>query len=224
MLLIPGLLNDADLWADQLEALGDLAASSVLDITQGERLEEIASDLLRDAPERFALAGFSLGGYVALEIARQAPERIERLALLDTCIKPDSSERAAQRREMNRIALSPGTFHGFGERLLDTYLHPTNRSNAEIVERIRGMTQRLGPEIFVRQNSLERKDGTTILAALKCPVLVICGDSDRLTPLADHLEMVTIAQDAHLVVIHQSGHMTPLEQPGEVTRALRRWM
>ncbi|MFG1270719.1 alpha/beta fold hydrolase [Xanthobacter versatilis] len=224
LILIPGLLNDADLWRDQIVALADLADCHVADITQGETLRGLAQAVLAKAPARFALAGFSLGGFVAQEMVRIAPERIERLALIDTSIHADVPEREEQRRALNRAALAPGKFHGFGDRLLATYLDPAHIADEAIVERIRGMTERLGPEVFVRQNSMARVDGTHVLRTLACPLLVMCGENDRLTPLADHEEMAALAPDARLVVVPDSGHMTPIENPRVVNEALRAWL
>ena len=224
LILIPGLLNDAELWRDQREGLSDIAECRVADITQGETLHALAAQILSWAPPSFALAGFSLGGYVAQEIARIAPERIERLALLDTSIRADSDERAAMRRRLNQAATAPGRFHGFGDGLLKTYLHPSHLEDKRIVERIRGMTERLGTDVFVRQNDLDRKDGEATLRMLQCPVLILCGEQDSLTPLADHHDMTLVARNSTLVVVPHSGHMTPIEQPALVTQALREWM
>ncbi|MET0530501.1 MAG: alpha/beta hydrolase [Microvirga sp.] len=224
LILIPGLLNDSDLWRDQVAELSKIATCRVADITKGESLRELAEGVLADAPERFALAGFSLGGYVAQEVARIAPDRITRLALLDTSSRPDTTERLASRRALNKAALAPGRFHGFGDRLLATYLDPSHIADERIVARIRAMTERLGPETFVRQNGIERKDGADVLHSLTCPVLLLCGENDRVTPLADHREMARLVPQAKLVIVRGSGHMTPLENPGVVTEALRDWL
>lgn len=224
LILIPGLLNDADLWRDQVLSLSGIATCQVADITKGTTLRELAEGVLADAPKRFALAGFSLGGYVAQEVARIAPERITRLALLDTSIRPDTPERLAGRRALSQAARAPGKFHGFGDRLLATYLDPSHVADERIVSRIRAMTERLGAETFVRQNSVERKDGAEVLRSLTCPILILCGENDRVTPLAGHYEMARLAPQAKMVVIACSGHMTPLENPEAVTQALREWL
>ena len=160
LVLLPGLLNDADLWRDQIAALTDIAQCQVANITRGETLDQLARSVLAEAPSAFALAGFSLGGFVAQEILRLAPERVTRLALLDTSIRADSPDRAATRHALDRVARMPGRFHGFGDRLIATYLDPSHLDDEDIVARVRGMTERLGPEVFVRQNNVERKDGT----------------------------------------------------------------
>lgn len=224
LLLIPGQLNDAELWRDQIAGLGERADCIVPDITGGGDLESLAQAVLAEAPERFSLAGFSLGGYVAVEMARQAPQRIERLALLDTAIVPDSPARGRSRRQLEDLAALPGRFHGFGNQLLRSYLAAGNLGNAAIVARIRDMTERLGSEVFVRQSRIPRKDGSEVLAALACPVLILCGEEDAITPLADHVAMAALVPQASFVAVPGSGHMTPIEQPEAVTRALRDWL
>jgi pimeloyl-ACP methyl ester carboxylesterase len=224
LILISGLLNDADLWRDTISELSDVATCHVVDITQGETLGELARSVLAEAAPRFSLVGFSLGGYVAQEIARLAPERIIRLALLDTSFRADTPERTAIRRALDKAARLPGKFHGFGERLLKTYLDPSHLTDSDIVARIRAMTERLGPETFVRQNNIERKDGADVLCSLACPILILCGENDALTPLADHQEMAALAPHVDLVIVPKSGHLTPLEAPQAVAQALRTWL
>jgi len=224
LLLLPGLLNDGNLWRDQMAALSDVADCRVCDLTRGETLEDLAEGVLDGAPATFALAGFSLGGYVAQEVVRRAPGRVTRLALFDTSIRADDPARAASRRALDRAARSPGRFHGFGDRLLATYLDPSSLGDEGIVARIRGMTRRLGPDVFVRQNNVERRDGTDVLARLTCPLLVLCGENDVLTPPALHREMAELVPGATLTIVPGCGHMTPIEDPGAVSAAMRRWL
>ncbi|MBB2758478.1 UNVERIFIED_ORG: pimeloyl-ACP methyl ester carboxylesterase [Xanthomonas campestris] len=224
LLLLPGLLNDAQLWQAQRVALAELADYVVGDITQGESMRALATQLLAQMPPRFALAGFSLGGYVAQEILRIAPERVERLALLDTSARADSPERAAQRRAQEASVRGASAFHGFGERLLRHYVHPSRWQDEALLERVRGMTQRLGVEVFLRQNRLEREDGRALLRAYAGPLLVLCGQDDAITPPALHEEMAALAVQARLVQVPACGHLSPLEQPQAVSDALRQWL
>jgi pimeloyl-ACP methyl ester carboxylesterase len=224
LILLPGLLCDADLWRDQIADLSDLADCHVADLTRGETLSELAETVLAEAAPTFALAGFSLGGYVAQEIARQAPDRIERLALIDTSIRPDSPERAAARRSLIATARLPGQFKGITDRMLPTYVHPSRLSDSDLIGRIRAMNERLGRDVFIRQNTLDRPDGEVALRSLACPVLITCGKQDALTPLSDHQEMAAMLPHAQLVIIEESGHMTPMERPHAVTGALRQWL
>lgn len=224
LVLLPGLLNDADLWRDQIEALSDIVECQVGDITRGGSLEELAERVLAEAPSSFVLSGFSLGGYVAQGILRRA-EPVSKVAFLDTSVHPDSPERAATSQALNRAAQAPGRFQGFGDRLLATYLDPAHLSDESIVSRIRAMTEGLGPEVFVRQNNVERKDGPDLIAGLACPVLVVCGENDALTHVSEHHCMAALAPEAVLVIAPgTSGHMTPIEAPHAVSEALRTWL
>lgn len=224
LVLLPGLLCDAELWRDQIAALGDEADVWCADLTQGETLEALAQGVLDRAGPRFALAAFSLGGYVAQVIARRAPERVERLALLDTSAKPDSPARAAERVALSRAAEAPGAFRGITDRLLARFVHPARLADAALSDRIGAMTRRLGREVFLRQNAMARPDGTAALAALDGPLLILCGADDAITPAADHRALAAELPRAHLVVVPDCGHMAPMEAPDAVTRALRAWL
>ncbi|ANG98700.1 hypothetical protein A8A54_19005 [Brucella pseudogrignonensis] len=205
LILIPGLLNDAELFRDQLTGLADIARPVVADITRGGTLAELARDVL-------ALAGFSLGGIVAQEILRQFPNRVSHLALMDTTFLPDAPGRAAERQRLIAMARNPGKFHGLGEKLLEAYLAPQSLSNATMARRVRGMTKQLGPEVFIRQSLIEHPDSRPDLRHIACPTLVLCGAHDALTPVALHRDMA---------VVPDAGHLTPIEQPEAVNAALR---
>ena len=224
LLLLPGLLNDAELWRDQISGLADAARCRVADLTRGESLRELAEQVLADAEPTFALAGFSMGGYVAQEIARIAPQRIERLALIDTAIRADTPERAAQRRAVNAAASHEGAFLGVADRLMASYVDPSHLGDKDLTGRIQAMTQRLGREVFLRQNGLPREDGAASLRALRCPIVIICGEHDAITPLAGQHEMAHAIGCSHLLVIPNAGHMTPMEAPEAVNAGLRRWL
>ena len=221
LILIPGLLNDAELFRDQLTGLADVARPVVADITRGQTLAELARDVLALAEDRFALAGFSLGGIVAQEIMRIAPGRVSHLALMDTTMLPDGPDRAAERQRLVALARNPGKFHGFGEKLLETYLAPQNLTDTAMTARVRGMTERLGPEVFIRQSLIDRPDSRADLRRIPCPTLVLCGAHDALTPPGLHRDMAVEIPDARLVIIPDAGHLTPIEQPGAVNAALR---
>jgi pimeloyl-ACP methyl ester carboxylesterase len=224
LLLLPGFLCDEDLWRDQLTGLADVADGRVADLGHGDSIAALARQVLATAPPRFALAGFSFGGYVAQEIARQAPQRIERLALLDTSFHADTPERIAQRRAANKSVSLPGEFLGMTEQLLPSFIAAERLHDVALVQRINAMTLRQGREVFVRQNAMRREDGAAMLRGLACPVLVLCGRHDVLTPPALHREMAALMPQAGLVVVEDSGHMSPMEQPAAVTLAMRQWL
>lgn len=224
LILLPGLLNDAELWRDQISGLADLARPWVPDLSPYATIREMAKHVLETAEPTFALAGFSMGGYVAQDIARIAPDRIERLALLDTSIRVDTPQRAAQRQALNKAAARGGTFMGIGQAILKSYVDASRLDDRELTTRIVDMTQRLGREVFLRQNSLEREDGEAALRALRVPLVVIVGENDQITPAEAHREMAAAIGCSHLVVIPKTGHMTPMEAPGAVNGALRHWL
>lgn len=224
LLLLPGLLNDEALWAAQVDALSPALRCHVGDLTTGETLEAVAESVLAAAPPRFALAGFSLGGYVAQQILRVAPGRVERLALLDTSVRADTPARSAQRQALARGAGVPGTFHGFGEKLMRSYVAPAHLHDHALLEYIRAMTARLGPQVFARQSLLARPEGSDVLRRWHGPALVLWGAEDAITPPALHHEMAALMPQARLVELPDCGHLSPLEQPQAVTDALRRWL
>ena len=225
LLMIPGLSCDAALWRYQLDGLGDMAEMAVADVAGPDSIAAMAGAVLAAAPARFALAALSMGGYVAQEIMRRAPERVTRLALLDTSARADTASQAAYRRDMIALA-GRGEFKGVTRRLLPMLIHEDRLEDAALTTVITEMTQRVGLETYVRQQTaiMNRRDGRKGLAAIRCPSLVLCGREDRLTPLDHHEEMAASIPGARLVVIENCGHLAPLERPHEVNRALREWL
>jgi len=225
LLLLPGLLNDAELWRAQVADLSDIADCTVGDLTRGDSMQVVAEDVLAQAPPHFALAGFSLGGFVAQQILRIAPRRVRRLALIGTSIHADSPERAAQRRAQQAgVRRLPGTFHGFGDRLMRNYIDASRLHDHALVQRVRAMTTRLGAEVFLRQSALERVDGHDVLAGYRDPLLIVCGANDRITPPPISAEMHALVPHSRLLVLPNCGHLAPMEQPDEVSAALRTWL
>ena len=224
LLLLPGLLNDAELWRDQLADLADIAEATVGDLTHGETMQAVADAVLAQAPPCFALAGFSLGGFVAQQILRSAPQRVLRLALIDTSIHADSPQRAAQRAAQIASVRLPGRFHGFGDSLMRSYIDASRLDDQVLVQRVRDMTARLGAEVFLRQSGLDREDGHALLASYGDPLLILCGENDRITPLPISREMQALVPQATLVVVPGCGHLAPMEKPAEVSAAMREWL
>lgn len=224
LLLLPGLLNDAELWHAQIADLSDIADCIVGDQTRGETMQAVVEDVLAQAPARFALAGFSLGGFVAQAILRTAPERVLRLALIDTSIHADSPERAKQRQTQRASVRLPGKFHGFGDTLMRSYIDASRLDDYALVQRVREMTARLGAEVFLRQSALDRVDGHDVLAGYRDPLLIVCGANDRITPLAISEEMHALVPHSNLVVLPDCGHLAPMEKPDEVSAAMRDWL
>jgi pimeloyl-ACP methyl ester carboxylesterase len=227
LVLIPGLLCDAALWEPQIEALGDVAACWVADVTRDETMRALAARVLSEAPPgRFALAGLSMGGYVALEVMRQAPERVERLALLDTSARPDTPERTQQREAFIALARRERGFAPITRVMLPLMIHPTRLQDEPLVRAIRDMADRVGIEGYVRQQKaiISRPDSRPSLPAIACPTLVLCGREDALTPLEGHEEIARLVRGASLVIVERCGHMSTMERPAEVAAAMRAWL
>lgn len=225
LVLLPGLLCDRALWRRQIEALGDVAEPWVADLTHDASLPAMARRVLAEAPPRFALAGLSMGGYCALEVMRQAPERVERLALLDTGARADAPEQTARRRGLIELA-EKGDFKGVTPRLLPLFLHPDHLKDAKLVGEVTAMAARVGKDAFLRQQTaiMGRIDSRPSLAAIACPTLVLCGRDDQLTPLALHEEIVSLVRGARLDVIDHCGHLSTMERPEAVNAELRQWL
>ena len=224
-MLVPGLLCDEKLWQHQVDHLAGLAEPLVADVTKGSSVSEMAGAVLEGAPERFSLAGLSMGGYVALEIMRVAPERVERLALLDTSARADSPEQTEARRRLIHLART-GRFEEVPRELLPNQIHPDNLGDERLVDTVLDMASSVGPEAFVRQEEaiIGRPDSREVLPAIACPTLVLCGREDALTPLHLHEEMASLIPGSRLRVIERCGHLSTLDRPAEVTEALRGWL
>ena len=223
--LLPGLLNDKALWQHQIAPLSETAQPWVADFTSQDSIAAMAAGVLEAMPERFALCGLSMGGYVAFEIMRQAPERVERLALLDTQARQDPPEIRQRRRDMMQLA-EKGEFKGVTQRLLPQLVHPDRVEAPEVGGAVLAMAARVGKEAFLRQQMaiLGRADSLPTLAQIVCPTLVLCGENDLLTPPDRHLEMAAGIADARLVKLPDCGHLPPLERPEDTTAALLQWL
>ena len=225
LILLPGLLCDAALWGPQTAALADIADIAVADLTQGDSMGAMADAVLRAAPPKFALAGLSMGGYVAFEVMRRAPARIEKLALLDTSARPDTPEQKKARHDLMALARQ-GDFKGVTPRLLPRWVHPSRVTDRTLAETVTSMTQRVGRDAFLRQQTaiMNRPDSRPGLVDIACPTLVLCGHDDQPTPLDRHREIAADIADARLVVVPECGHLSTLERPEIVNREMRAWL
>jgi pimeloyl-ACP methyl ester carboxylesterase len=185
----------------------------------------IAARILADAPPRFALAGLSMGGYVAFAILRLAPERVVKLAFLDTSARPDTAEQSAAREKFIGLARA-GKLGEVVETLTPRFLH-RNRHNDEALKRVvREMAADTGVEAFVRQQQAitSRPDSRPLLASIRCPTLVVVGEGDELTPPELAKEICTGVSGARLVVVPDCGHLSTIEKPEAVNAALAEWL
>jgi pimeloyl-ACP methyl ester carboxylesterase len=225
LVLLPGLLHDARFWQHQTSGLANVATTWVGDLTKEKSIHDMASAVLSKAPaKKFALAGLSMGGYVALEIMRQAPERIKALALLDTSAKIDNTQALYNRYQS--IERAEINFPSVIEALLPKQIHPAHMDNQVLVDSITEMAFNLGKDTFIRQQNAiaTRIDSRPHLSRIQCPTLILCGREDAITPLEVHQEMANKIVGSKLVVIEECGHLSALEQPLRVNEALMQWL
>ncbi len=226
LILVPGLLCTDALWRAQVHGLADVAGITVTaEHTRHTDIGAIAGAILAAAPPCFALAGLSFGGYIAFEIMRRAPHRVDRLALLDTTANGDPEARGRLRREMIKQART-GRFLGVTGGLLPQFIHPDRLDDQVLVNEIKEMALRVGRDGFIRQQTaiIGRPDSRRDLAEIDCPTLLLVGRQDLLTPLARHEEMQAAIPNARLSVIEECGHLSTMERPDEVNQALREWL
>lgn len=226
LLLIPGLLCDHALWQHQVAVLGQISECIVTKKhMQYETIGRIAEAVVADAPDRFALAGLSMGGYIALEICRRYGNRVERLALIDTSARADSAEQIEKRQKL--IALCrQGKFTDVNELLFSVLVHPDRVEDGALKRRIVDMANRIGPEVFIRQQQaiMGRSNQVPCLSDISCPTVIVCGEQDRVTPLECSEEMAGLIQDSQLEIITHCGHMTSMEKPERVSAILLEWL
>ena len=227
LVLLPGLLCDAALFEPQVKALSDVCRTWIPDLTRDDTMEGLARRVLDEAPEEsFCLCGLSMGGYVAMQIMRQAPQRVRRLALLDTRARPDSPDEVERRRTLIRIAEGAKGFAPVNKRMLPLLVHPARLDDAALVRTVEEMADRTGIPGYLRQQAaiMSRVDFRPGLAQIACPTLVLCGREDAITPVAFHEEIAAAIPGARLAIVERCGHLATLERPAEVSAELRAWL
>ncbi len=223
MVLLGGMMCDERLWARQRSHLSDRATSVIVgDLTRSSSIEGMAGDVLAAAPERFALAGFSMGGIVAFEMWRQAPASISHLALFDTNVAPETPERKASRQTEIEAAFGGRLEEMIIEEFKPNYLAARSRENAVLRKTILDMALDLGAHVFERQSLAlrDRPDSRSTLATITCETLVVCGREDALCPPHAHEYIAASIPQAELTILDDCGHMAPLERPRAVSRLL----
>jgi pimeloyl-ACP methyl ester carboxylesterase len=225
LVLLPGMMCDARLFGPQIAELSAEMAVMVAPVTQGERVEEIASGLLDLMPKRFALAGQGMGGIVAMELLRRAPDRISRICLIGTNPLAETPAVAANREPQIVKVRSGRLLEVMRDEIPPATLAP-GLQRAEVQDLVMDMAETLGAEVYIRQSRAlqRRRDQQAVLRKCKVPALVMCGQYDELSPVKRHSFMAELIPYAKLVVMENAGHLPTLEQPAETTAALREWM
>jgi len=220
LVLLPGLLCMPDVWTDVVDLMDGNVV--VPDIPVDDDIDDIAGRLLADLPDRFALAGLSMGGYIALAMMARAPERILGLGLVDTSARADTEAQAQTRRDGVAKAQAGG-FAAMLPKLATFLLHP--EADPAVQARVVAMGAAVGVDTFARHQAAiaARPDRRAMLGGIACPATVLVGEADRLTTPELAREMVAAIPGATLQVIAGAGHVTPLERPVQVAEALSRW-
>ena len=225
LILLSGLLCDELIWADVADRLRDRADIRIVAFPGFSSIAGMAERVLETAPPRFALAGHSMGGRVALEIVRREPGRVTRLALLNVGVHALRDNEVKSRGELVRIGREHG-MSAVAAEWLPPMMGASKSRIAELMPRLTAMVERSTPESFAGQIKalIERPDAEAVLATISVPTLLLSGTADAWSPLAQHKEIQRQIPHATLVAIEQAGHMAPIEQPEAVAQALREWL
>jgi pimeloyl-ACP methyl ester carboxylesterase len=219
LVLLPGFMCDADLWTDMTSDLAAVGHLHYGNVYEDDTLEGMARRVLAESPEKFVLVGFSMGGFVARVLALMAPERVTGVAFIATSARQYTKEERERRQQGglpgNHPQRAGGTALG---------LHPDRERDPALLERLRAMQRRLGPEVRARQAALVRNDGYADLERITCPSLVIACRQDRLRTFGETERMAHHLPHARFEVIEDCGHMAPLERPKELAALLTRWI
>lgn len=229
LLLLPGLACDRGVWKHQARSFAHITSVQIADYGASESLDAMARVALKHAPERFALAGHSMGGRVAFEIVRRVPGRVVGLAVLDTGYQRRELGEAGERERAERFALvdlarSQG-MRTMARRWVQKMVHPARLSDERLINSIVEMFGRKSPEVFAAQVTalLNRPDATSVLSRIRCRTLVLCGREDAWSPLARHRDIARRISTSTITIIENCGHMAPMERPEAVTAALSHW-
>ena len=225
ILLVPGLVCSPRIFAPVIPHLWRFGPVMVANHIRDDNMGAIARRILAEAPPRFALAGHSMGGYIAFEIMRQAPERVAKLALINTQARPDTAE-ATTRRQGLIARAGNGEYRAVLDEMFPGLVHPARQGDVVLRQLARDMGDDVGPEAFIRQQTavIGRLDSRPTLAWIKCPTLVLTGDQDNTIPNALSMEMASGIPGAKLVVLPNCGHLPQVEQTQATTDALTEWL
>jgi len=213
---------DEDLWADTRTGLSKLGFLHFADYGNGTTLSEMADHAVSDAPVHFILIGFSMGGFVAREIALRYPDRVTALVLIGTSARGDSPEKSRRKRDLAQLTRR-SVFRGISRLACKSSLHPNRKNDETLLGRIKAMAMRVGKGAFVRQIGLLRHDSHEYLKDVSCVTLVIAAGQDQLRSIVESEELVVGIPDSELVIIEDCGHMVPMEQPDQLVKTIIEW-
>ncbi|MEI2387355.1 alpha/beta fold hydrolase [Breoghania sp. JC706] len=224
LVLVPGLLCTEILFAPQISAFSDHPVM-VADNRDHDSITSMAAAILEKAPDSFALAGLSMGGYVAMEVMRLAPGRVSRLALLNTVARPDAPEQTENRMRLVRLA-EDGKFDRIAPALFTGLVPPARQEDEDLRNAVIEMARETGPEAFIRQEKaiIARIDQRPNLGAISCPTLVVAGTDDPIMPVEVVREIHEGIPASRCEIVPACGHLSTLERPDAVTAALKAWM
>lgn len=223
LVLLPGFMLNQHLWDDMHADLAALGTLTFGDLGQDSGIQAMADTVLRQAPAHFVLFGFSMGGFVAQAIALKAPERVLGLALLNTSSRPQTEQESTATRAQFDIAQRT-PFKGLTSRALASSLHPALSTDRSLLDRLQAMAVANGKEVFLRQLQTLRDSNAEQLRDVRCPVLVVASDQDRLRSVGESEEMVRQIAGARFEIIRDCGHMTPMEKPAELAAIIGEWL
>jgi len=219
LILVSGLLCNELVWSHQIKNLKDLALIEAISPNQ-DTPQKMVEDILKNAPAQFALAGHSMGGWLCLEVMRQAPERVTHLCLLNTTAKPDTLAKKAKRKELiHRV--ENGQFSDVVEELVDSFIFDTSSK-----EKVKKMLQNSGKQDFINEENsmLQREECLSILPTIHCPTLVVHAEKDKIFTLEDHQELASNIVKSKLSILKDCGHMSTMEKPKAITSLMRLWL
>ena len=221
--LIPGFMTDRALWRDMEESIRSLGEIIYGDLSYGQSLQEMALSNIAVLPDRFILVGFSLGGYVGRWIASLVPERIDAMILIASSNKPDDVNLMTA-KHLTAKMVNTVSFGGLSTATIRSSLHDSNKKNTTLIEFIRSMSLRLGPDVFVRQLQLQRNSPVSLTGTVNFPVLIVASASDELRTLSEAEALHSDYPASVLHVIENAGHMLPLEQPDKLMQVIKEWL
>jgi len=224
--LVCGLLSDGTVWQHQRQPLSGTFDIRIASFPGYDSITDMAQSIIHDAPERFSMAGHSMGGRVALEVYRTIGDRVDRLALLDTGIHPAHPNEHALRQVLVDLAYEHGMQAMAEQEWIPSIIHPSRYHDSELVQALSDMAQRNTPQQFENQIRalLNRPDMSSLLPAIRCTTLIACGRQDAWASENQHKEMNRLIVNSELAVLEQCGHLATMEKPKKVTQLLFDWM